>query len=191
MSRARLYDFPIGTIFGRLETLAEPIFMTGHNTTVLCYCECGVKKTVCCADLAAGKTRSCGCLLAEVSAERRRSQANNPGMPAKPPWKFLPDLLQLGLGLTCDWCGEDWSDEQFEYEQRQVDHAHNICEHTSRSACLHCVRGVVHRRCNQIIGTLEESMQRGWVTDVSPMVDWYLQEFPLRIDELGSLVRRR
>lgn len=61
--------FP-GERFGRLITLKN-VGQTVHLKPIwLCQCDCGKLKEVVQGDLRFGRTRSCGCLLSEVSSER-------------------------------------------------------------------------------------------------------------------------
>ncbi len=55
----------VGQTFGRLSVLRPT-----RKRYVSCRCECGVIKEIDVYDLLSGKTRSCGCLHREVSAER-------------------------------------------------------------------------------------------------------------------------
>lgn len=59
----------IGQRFGKL-TVVELDGIRNQNCYWRCKCDCGGEKVVLGAQLTSGKTRSCGCLLKEVTAER-------------------------------------------------------------------------------------------------------------------------
>lgn len=59
---------PVGTVFGRLTTLAPP---EGRYRTVQCVCVCGRETVVQLYGLTSGGTASCGCLRSEAAARRR------------------------------------------------------------------------------------------------------------------------
>lgn len=60
----------IGERFGRL--LVENTYYDNNNTRrAICLCDCGKHTDVRVGDLFSGKTRSCGCLRAEATHERR------------------------------------------------------------------------------------------------------------------------
>lgn len=65
----------IGKKFGRLTVhkLAKPnILPSGEKVTMwLCRCDCGKEKSVSAHNLKSGKTKSCGCLSAELARKRR------------------------------------------------------------------------------------------------------------------------
>ena len=60
----------IGQRFGRLLVISEADRDKQQRVKWLCRCDCGVEKVVQGRDLRRGKTKSCGCLNREVSAER-------------------------------------------------------------------------------------------------------------------------
>lgn len=64
-----------GRTFGRLKVIGRAPDNKYYNTPRpmwLCECECGNKTVVMGANLRDGKTRSCGCLRRETSAENGR-----------------------------------------------------------------------------------------------------------------------
>lgn len=71
--------YPPGTVIGRLTVLAHhygPRGTKGHNRLYfLCRCACGKEKTIVGYSLAAGKVKSCGCLLSERTRDRNRKRA--------------------------------------------------------------------------------------------------------------------
>jgi hypothetical protein len=54
-----------GKTFGRLKTIASP-YKTSLGRAVNTQCSCGKEKPILVAHLLSGRTRSCGCLAAEV-----------------------------------------------------------------------------------------------------------------------------
>lgn len=59
-----------GTSFGMLTILESPARMADK---VLCRCACGVEKRINAGNIASGKSRSCGCRVAERARERMRT----------------------------------------------------------------------------------------------------------------------
>lgn len=59
----------IGKRFGKL-TVIELAEIKNQNCYWLCKCDCGGEKVVLGAQLTSGKTKSCGCLLKEITAKR-------------------------------------------------------------------------------------------------------------------------
>lgn len=59
----------VGRKFGKL-TVIELAEIKNQNCYWRCKCDCGGEKVVLGAQLTSGKTRSCGCLLKEVTAKR-------------------------------------------------------------------------------------------------------------------------
>jgi hypothetical protein len=62
----------IGTIFGRL-TVVQAAKSHAKDAYWVCLCECESVKTVAQRHLRSGATKSCGCLGAELSANRKRT----------------------------------------------------------------------------------------------------------------------
>src|SRR6266542_1446407 len=70
-----------GRRFGRLLVIAraeDRVFPNGHPAIQwLCRCDCGREKKVIVGSLLYGRSNSCGCLSAELSAERGRAKVIN------------------------------------------------------------------------------------------------------------------
>lgn len=62
-----------GQKFGRLTIIVlHPVRASGGSSRWVCRCDCGKETVVSLPHLRTGKTRSCGCLGAELSSQRRR-----------------------------------------------------------------------------------------------------------------------
>jgi hypothetical protein len=61
----------VGERFGRLVVVGEAGSTRGRCSLWLCRCDCGSEKTVRGAALTGGRTKSCGCLLADLRASQR------------------------------------------------------------------------------------------------------------------------
>ena len=79
---SRRIQIPVGTRFGRLETISETYPKTVGTQVygaVRCKCRCGkdesqdIERLV--KHLRNGKTQSCGCLRAELAGKRSRERA--------------------------------------------------------------------------------------------------------------------
>ena len=64
----RIRDFT-GQVFGRL-TVLGPAGKKGRNSVSLCRCQCGKEKVILNLCLLSGATKSCGCLIREVTSAR-------------------------------------------------------------------------------------------------------------------------
>jgi hypothetical protein len=71
-----------GQRFGRL-TAAWPAGIQGRARVWLCFCDCGNFKSVGISALLYGRTRSCGCLLAEEASKRAKKAFYKHGHGAK------------------------------------------------------------------------------------------------------------
>ena len=74
----------VGLTFGRL-TAIERVGDLNGRPAYLCQCECGNKKVVRSVDIMYGKTRSCGCLRNELSAERNKRTKTKPNATKRHP----------------------------------------------------------------------------------------------------------
>lgn len=147
---------PVGTPFGRWTTLAE-VESDGYYGCVLVRCSCvaGTERIVRCTALRNKTSTSCGCILDE---KRRYTGIANPkflgveGIHA-PSWWLRNFFHEVNF---CQLCGEVFrlTDKN---SRRCVDHA-PVCigQHVRRSACKHCVRGVVHVGCNRDIAVFDK-----------------------------------
>lgn len=78
---------------------------------------------------------------------------------------------------ACDYCGEAFA-ARFE-----IDHAHDgLCRvpHKDVHMCPDCIRGYVHRQCNEELKWLERAMSAGRITAPAPRVLGYLTGRPFR-----------
>lgn len=118
----------VGHRFGRLVVLnlhdyVQKSYMRRAKRRYLCRCDCGTEKIIQFDDLITGDTKSCGCLRAEVVAEKQYKHGHSipnggKGTPTYKTWMhmrnrcFNPNASQYphygGRGITvCDrWCGE-------------------------------------------------------------------------------------
>lgn len=80
----------VGKRFGRLVVLSKE----RHNgrTKWNCQCDCGTIKSVIGSSLVLGHTKSCGCLIKEVTAKRNTYNAGKPRIPIKD--KFIRSIMQ-------------------------------------------------------------------------------------------------
>lgn len=60
-------DVPAGTVFGRLTVIGETRTPSGKRM-ILCRCECGQQKAIASGHLRQGRTKSCGCLLRQITS---------------------------------------------------------------------------------------------------------------------------
>jgi hypothetical protein len=77
--------FP-GERYGRLVVLTEAAERKNSFRAFTCQCDCGNQVDVNGQNLRLGKTRSCGCLRRERTAERDRARATH-GMAGTPTWQ--------------------------------------------------------------------------------------------------------
>ena len=67
-----------GRVFGRLAAIERaPKKPYSGNAAWRCRCECGNERIVLALKLTAGATKSCGCLKAQMAAERRRTHGRS------------------------------------------------------------------------------------------------------------------
>lgn len=95
-----------GDRYGRL-TVIEIAGKSGHDQLVRCRCDCGQIKEIAAGNLTSGRTRSCGCLKAEVNTARAKAD----------PWKKHGET---GTRLYRIWAHirkrcTDPTDKAFEY----------------------------------------------------------------------------
>jgi len=62
---------------------------------------------------------------------------------------------RLILAGTCDLCGESLERDGTGRHRGVVDHDHHCCAMGNSGSCGQCVRGVLHPRCNMIVGKVE------------------------------------
>lgn len=77
----------------------------------------------------------------------------------------------------CSYCAEALS---IKYE---IDHAHDgtcTTPHREERMCPDCIRGLVHKRCNEELKWLERAIRAGRITAPSPLVLAYLTGRPFR-----------
>lgn len=72
-----------GSTYGRLTVLKRVENDVSGNARWLCKCECGNEKIVLGRSLRTGRTRSCGCLLAESSKQRMTAMCTKHGFSNK------------------------------------------------------------------------------------------------------------
>jgi len=83
-----------GDRFGRL-TAVGPATNKKRGRCWLWRCDCGTEKVVVVSDVAAGgRTRSCGCLKREVSAERMRRTRRTHGKSRTPEWRSWNGMIR-------------------------------------------------------------------------------------------------
>jgi hypothetical protein len=70
VKRTTLIDMT-GQRFGRWTVLRKAGFNQRREALWECKCDCGPTRVVCIKDLRRGDSRSCGCLMRELAAERR------------------------------------------------------------------------------------------------------------------------
>ena len=81
----------VGQRFGKLEVIEESKDRTAcGEVKYLCRCDCGNTKIVAGTSLRYGKTKSCGCLLAESAAERSYKH----GLTNHPLYKIWSGMIQ-------------------------------------------------------------------------------------------------
>ena len=105
---------PKGAKFGRLEVLRSA------RQYVVCRCACGIEKRVYKYDLLKGKTKSCGCLMREVSAETMRQKSTRHGGWNSKEWRSWSSMISRctatyekgykywggrGIGVCAQWSG--------------------------------------------------------------------------------------
>lgn len=77
----------VGERFGRWTLLAPR-----DGRRVECRCDCGAARLVVFADLAGGRSKSCGCLAREVTAERSRTANRKHGMERSSEYRIWVDM---------------------------------------------------------------------------------------------------
>lgn len=70
MSKPKYAEEMVGRRFDRWTVLARVANNPRGHTRWLCRCDCGTEKEVLADSLRSGKSKSCGCLLGEILAER-------------------------------------------------------------------------------------------------------------------------
>lgn len=109
-----------GKVLGRL-TVLGPVRREGEVVIYLCQCECGTYKEIRAASLHDGRTRSCGCLLSDITRERctthgQAPKSNRERSRAYHAWRHMRERCTNknasdyprygGRGITC--C-EEWA----------------------------------------------------------------------------------
>lgn len=97
MARVRATDI-IGKRFGRLLAVTVVGKDKHGRTLVSCECLCGNIVEVCCSPLAAGRTRSCGCLQKEAAVNMGRSSRTH-GMSRSPEYEAWKSMLKRCTNL--------------------------------------------------------------------------------------------
>lgn len=153
---------PIGTKFGRLMTTSDIYAGNDGRSDVMASCVCGTPPRgyhLTC--LRRGATRSCGCLRSDLASRKKNNGigVNHPGhkginYPRKP-FRFL-------LLLNADFCAWPLCGDSFLPGERvDVDHDHRCPGHGITQACIYCVRGAVHHKCNIIAGKWDWAQEQG------------------------------
>lgn len=74
------------TTYGRLTVLQRaPNAPGSRHSQWLCICDCGTEKVIAGHNLRTGKTRSCGCLRNELTAQRSTCEARSNRLPQGAP----------------------------------------------------------------------------------------------------------
>lgn len=112
----------IGERFGRLSVLSFH-HRDKYKVFVLCHCDCGTEKIISTSDLKSGRTRSCGCLRAEMQTTRTKNKIKN----KKLEWVYQSMKIRCnnpknkqyknygGRGIkVCDEWNDKWGFRKFE-----------------------------------------------------------------------------
>lgn len=105
----------LGQKFGRW-TVKELSGKTGNNWYYICSCDCGKEKRICKGNLTSGKTKSCGCLNAEVLSARSTTHGQS-SQPIYAVWNMMKQRCQVSTNRDYPNYGgrgikvcKDWQD---------------------------------------------------------------------------------
>jgi hypothetical protein len=120
--RAERHHVQPGEKYGRLTVLSKTNKSdTGRCTYFLCRCECGTTREIRGSSLQCGNTKSCGCLVAELSSERGSTYRGLAGQPSYKAlesgcknaatsrdleYKLTTEQFIYLIGQNCYWDGE-------------------------------------------------------------------------------------
>lgn len=96
----------IGRRFGRLTVIGLAPTLK-HKSRCVCVCDCGKEKVVGAANLVRLSTRSCGCLLAEITSAR--SKNNNFGSLYTNPEEAFVNVVIYDYRRTAESKGFEWA----------------------------------------------------------------------------------
>lgn len=200
-------EVPIGTRFGYWVTVGE-VYSTPNKKCryVDTECDCGTHRTAEVGNLVAGKSKSCGCLVAERNMQRRDTAPwkcetcgsadvqyacrrkgkvatraycqSSPSCRTAYRHRLSLAEYQDRLNGGCEMCGSK--------KKLHIDHDHTICTHSSRSSgsCERCFRGVLCAVCNLLVGQLEATLAPEAITYLlrtsssSPLIAYLAQLSP-------------
>ena len=143
-----------GKRFGRLIAISPS--RAKREMGWLCQCDCGKQKVIATNDLTSEKITSCGC--GRYNRETVHSQYGNGSIEYRRyvKYKIHPDeynkMLEKQDG-KCAICEKKLVSQR----DTHLDHDHKCCP--GRSSCGKCIRGILCRDCNLLLGNAEDNIK--------------------------------